>query len=233
LQAQQIDVAKLKPANCGFLVNWSTHMVQNFAGAPLKSVALRFVDLTGYDEQRKGELVVTQGGIEGSLIYAFSARLRESLLQRGEATFHLDLMPDRSKQEVLALLQRYPSKKSLGSFLQSQLKLDGVKKALVFESYGAKTVFNANTMADLIKAIPITVHATTPIDEAISTAGGVKFAAMNSDFMLSAMPGVFCAGEMLDWEAPTGGYLLTACFSTGKKAGEGVIKYLNNQLVSA
>ena len=226
LQERHVSVAELKPANCGFLVHWSAHMAQHFAGAPLKSVSLSFADINGVNEQRKGELIVTKGGVEGSLIYAFSAHLRDHIEQKGEATFYLDLMPDRSTHEVLSQLQRYQSKKSLGSFLQSQLKLDAAKKALVFEAYGAKTPFNASAIANLIKAIPITVYATTPIDEAISTAGGVRFEAMNADYMLNAMPGVFCAGEMLDWEAPTGGYLLTACFSTGKHAGEGVVKYL-------
>ena len=226
LEACNIPIAPLKPANCGFLCAWSEHLRSRFAGAPLKSVSLSFTDLTGYTETRKGEMIVTERGVEGSLIYAFSARLRDSLDLHGSATFYLDLLPNHDHAHIAAALQTKPANKTLGNFLKSRFKLDGVKTALLFETLDKAHWQNIPLLASTLKAIPLTVTATTPIDEAISTAGGVPFAALDNNLMLRQLPGVFCAGEMLDWEAPTGGYLLTACFASGREAGEGVIRWL-------
>ena len=226
LEACNIPIAPLKPANCGFLCAWSEHLRSRFAGAPLKSVSLSFTDLTGYTETRKGEMIVTERGVEGSLIYAFSARLRDSLDLHGSATFYLDLLPNHDHAHIAAALQTKPANKTLGNFLKSRFKLDGVKTALLFETLDKAHWQNIPLLASTLKAIPLTVTATTPIDEAISTAGGVPFAALDSNLMLRQLPGVFCAGEMLDWEAPTGGYLLTACFASGREAGECVIRWL-------
>ena len=226
LQSQSIPIAPLKPANCGFLCAWSEHLSSRFAGAPLKSVALRFTDLAGHSETRLGEMIVTKGGVEGSLIYAFSARLRDALDANGSATFYLDLLPNHDHAHVATILQSKPANKTLGNFLKSRFKLDGVKTALLFETLDKAHWQDIPRLATTLKAIPITVTATTPLDEAISTAGGVPFAALDGNLMLRELPGVFCAGEMLDWEAPTGGYLLTACFASGREAGEGVIRWL-------
>ncbi|WMP17006.1 TIGR03862 family flavoprotein [Thiothrix lacustris] len=226
LEACNIPIAPLKPANCGFLCAWSEHLRSRFAGAPLKSVSLSFTDLTGHSETRKGEMIVTERGVEGSLIYAFSARLRDSLDAHGSATFYLDLLPNHDHAHIAAALQTKPANKTLGNFLKSRFKLDGVKTALLFETLDKAHWQNIPLLVATLKAIPLTVTATTPIDEAISTAGGVPFAALDNNLMLRHKPGVFCAGEMLDWEAPTGGYLLTACFTSGREVGEGVIRWL-------
>lgn len=226
LEACNIPIAPLKPANCGFLCAWSAHLSSRFAGSPLKSVTLRFTDLAGQTETRMGEMIVTERGVEGSLIYAFAARLRDTLTVHGSATFHLDVLPNHSHTQIEAALHKKPTNKTLGNFLKSHWKLDGVKTALLFETLDKAYWQDSSRLAAALKAIPITVTATTPIDEAISTAGGVPFEALDENLMLRHNPGVFCAGEMLDWEAPTGGYLLTACFASGREAGEGVIRWL-------
>lgn len=231
LQARSIPVAPLQPANCGFLCHWSEYLRSRCAGSPLKSVTLSFTDLAGHAETRMGEMIITERGVEGSLIYAFSARLRDTLNARGAATFHLDLLPNHSQAQIEAALHNKPASKTLGAFLKNRFKLDATKTALLFEKL-AKTQGQAiPPLAATLKAIPVTVTATTPIDEAISTAGGVPFEALDDNLMLRELPGVFCAGEMLDWEAPTGGYLLTACFTTGKQAGQGVIHWLGNRKI--
>ncbi|WP_228288060.1 TIGR03862 family flavoprotein [Thiothrix subterranea] len=226
LTARHIPIAPLKPANGGFLCVWSEHLSSRFAGSPLKSVTLSFTDLNGQTETRMGEMIVTARGVEGSLIYAFSARLRDTLDVHGSATFHLDLLPNHSHAQLEAALHKKPANKTLGNFLKSHWKLDGVKAALLFETLDKAHWQNIPLLVSTLKAIPITVTATTPIDEAISTAGGVPFEALDENLMLRHLPGVFCAGEMLDWEAPTGGYLLTACFASGREVGEGIIRWL-------
>lgn len=226
LQARNIPIAPLQPANCGFLCDWSEHLRSRCAGSPLKSVTLTFTDLAGHTETRMGELIITERGVEGSLIYAFSARLRDSLNAQGTATFYLDLLPNHSREQIETALQRKPASKTLGNFLKSQFRLEGVKSALLFETLGKHPPQDNTLLATTLKAIPITVTATTLLDEAISTAGGIPFEALDGNLMLRQLPGVFCAGEMLDWEAPTGGYLLTACFASGRQAGQGVIRWL-------
>jgi hypothetical protein len=229
LQARGIDVAPLQSANCGFELEWSAHLRDKFAGSPLKSVALSFTDAQGHTERRQGEMVLSAYGVEGSLIYAFSRRLREELNARGSATFTLDLAPGRDAGRVLAEVSHPRGSRSLSSHLQSRVGITGVKTALLYEVLSKQQMNDPATLAATIKALPITVRATRPIAEAISSAGGVRFDGIDRNLMLSALPGVFVAGEMIDWEAPTGGYLLTACFATGLCAGQGVRAWLSRQ----
>lgn len=225
LQAREIPMAPLRPANNGFLCAWSEYLKQ-LAGSPVKAVSLSFTDHHGITTTRQGEFILTEGGVEGSLIYAFAAKLRDSLAQQGSAHFYLDLCPHQSPAQLAALLAKRPAKKSLGKFLKNQFKFDAVKTALVFENFDKSQASNPAYWGQHLKKLPITVIGMTPLDEAISTAGGIGFEALTQDLMLKQLPGVFCAGEMLDWEAPTGGYLLTACLATGKQAGEGALRYL-------
>ncbi|HPY41869.1 MAG TPA: TIGR03862 family flavoprotein [Thiolinea sp.] len=225
LAARAVEIAPLRPANNGFLCPWSTYL-KPLAGSPVKAVSLSFTNQQGRKETRQGELIITEQGVEGSLIYAFSAKLRDCLEQQGSANFYLDLCPHQTVQQLETILTKRPPKKSLSSFLKSQLHLDAIKTALVFERLDKTQVLSASYLAQLLKELPITVIGMTPLDEAISTAGGVRFEALDSQLMLQQLPGIFCAGEMLDWEAPTGGYLLTACFATGKQAGLGAAAYL-------
>jgi uncharacterized flavoprotein (TIGR03862 family) len=219
LAERGVALAPLVPSNCGFDVGWSAHLSERFAGAPLKGVALR---CEGFEQA--GEMVLTAGGIEGSLVYAASASLRDTLARDGSATLTLDLLPARPLDWVQRELAHPRGPRSMGTHLKTRLKIDGAKAALLWEV--APKGANEAQLAALIKALPITARATRPIDEAISTAGGVRFDAIDEHGMLQALPGVFCAGEMLDWEAPTGGYLLTACFSTGRVAGLGAARWL-------
>lgn len=229
LQARGVEIAPLQSANCGFEVAWSTHLRDKFAGAPLKSIVLTFTDLQGRTEQRQGEMVISAQGVEGSLIYAFSQRLREYLNTHGSATFMLDLAPGRTAQRVQAEVSSPRRSRSISSHLQSRVGITGIKTALLHEVLSKEHIADAATLAATIKALPITVHATRPIAEAISTAGGVCFNSLNQNLMLTALPGVFVAGEMVDWEAPTGGYLLSACFATGLCAGLGARDWLNRR----
>ena len=233
LGARGVPVAPLLASNCGFDVGrthagppeggWSEYFHSHFAGHPLKPVALRF-DPAGF--ARQGEFVVTESGVEGSLIYAASGAIRDVIVAQGAATIHLDLLPGRDASNVLAELARPRGSRSLSTHLKSRLAIDGVKAALLYELLPRETVHDAAQLAAALKALPMTLARTRPLDEAISSAGGVPFEAMDEALMLCAIPGVFCAGEMLDWEAPTGGYLLTACFATGRAAGEGALRWL-------
>ncbi|MBE7375728.1 TIGR03862 family flavoprotein [Pseudomonas lopnurensis] len=225
LQARGIAIAPLRPANCGFEVaGWSAHLLERFAGAPLKTVTLA---LPG-EAPRKGEFVLTASGIEGSLVYALSAPIRERIGQQGSATVLLDLLPDRSHQQIATALAKPRGSHSMAKHLHRQLRLDGTKAALLRELTDADAFQHPQALAAAIKALPITLLRPRPLDEAISSAGGVPFEALDDNLMLRQLPGVFCAGEMLDWEAPTGGYLLTACFATGKAAAEGMLRWLND-----
>lgn len=226
LQARGVALSPLLPSNCGFDCRWSAFFMERFAGQALKSVAIRFCNADGQVFQRKGEFVVTSSGVEGSLIYSVSSLLRNAILQHGEATFYLDLLPDMSPEGVLTELQHPRGSRSLSNHLKSRLRLEGVKLALLYELLSKADMHAPVTLAKGIKALPLTMRATRPIEEAISTAGGVKFESMTSGLMLEALPGIFCAGEMLDWEAPTGGYLLTGCLASGHWAGKGVLDYL-------
>ncbi len=228
LAARGIAVAPLLPANCGFDVKggWSEHFAQRFAGLPFKSVALALTTSAGVPFERKGEFVATAGGVEGSLVYAASSLLRDEIIRNGSATFHLDLLPDMSAERVLAEVLHPRGTRSLSSHLKSRLHIEGIKAGILYEQLSKDAMANPQHLAAAIKSVPITVTAARPIDEAISSAGGVLFEAMTPDLMLESCPGVFCAGEMLDWEAPTGGYLLQACFASGWRAGHGLLRYL-------
>lgn len=223
LQTRGVSVAPLQPANCGFEVaGWSAHLVEKFAGAPLKTVSLALPNET----PRKGEFVLTATGIEGSLVYALSADIRETINASGSATVLLDLLPNRTQANIAAALAKPRGSQSMAKHLHRQLKLDGAKAALLRELTAAETFQDPQALATSIKALPITLVRPRPLDEAISSAGGVPFEALNENLMLRQLPGVFCAGEMLDWEAPTGGYLLTACFASGRAAAVGMLRWL-------
>ena len=221
LQARGVELAPLRPSNCGFDVGWSEHLSSRFAGEPLKSVAIAF---EGW--RQAGEFVLTATGVEGSLVYAASSRLRERIASAGAATFELDLLPARSLDWVAGEVAHPRGPRSLSTHLKTRLHLSGVKAALLWEIVPKELQADPARFAAMIKALPIRVTAARPIDKAISTAGGVRFEALDERLMLRALPGVFCAGEMLDWEAPTGGYLLNACFATGRVAGQGASEWL-------
>ena len=247
LAARGVAVAPLLPANCGFDVavhrtlppdgqalpvqavapraGWSEFFASRFAGQPFKTVSVSFTDARGRHFQRKGEFVATATGVEGSLIYAASALLREEIIHTGHATLLLDLLPDNPTERVLAEVAHPRGSRSLSSHLKSRLGIDGIKAALLHELLGKDEMHCTATLARAIKALPLHLVAARPIDEAISSAGGVLFEVVNDDLMCEALPGVFCAGEMLDWEAPTGGYLLTACLASGRRAGLGVLRF--------
>ncbi|MBI5275813.1 MAG: TIGR03862 family flavoprotein [Burkholderiales bacterium] len=230
LQGQGVDVAPLVPSNCGFDVaptapgraGWSQHLRERFAGQPVKPVAARI----GNEEEQQGEFVLTDTGIEGSLVYAFSARLRDCIAQTGEATWTLDLLPQHTSAQVLAATSHPRGSRSLSQHLKSRLGLHGVKSALLHELLSSEALHDPARLALALKSLPLRLARARPVEEAISTAGGVRFEACDARGMLRAMPGVFCSGEMLDWEAPTGGYLLTACFATGRVAAQGVLDWL-------
>lgn len=250
LVSRGVAVAPLLPANCGFDVavqrhlppdgkalpvqvvpqqlraGWSEHFQTRFAGQPFKSVAIASANAQGQTFQRKGEFVATATGIEGSLVYAASSLLRDEIIRNGHATLYLDLLPDMSPERVLAEVSHPRGSRSLSSHLKSRLGIDGIKAAILHEVLSKEEINQPETLARAIKALPLHLVAARPLDEAISTAGGVLFEVLSEDLMCEALPGVFCAGEMLDWEAPTGGYLLTACFASGRRAGEGVLRYL-------
>jgi hypothetical protein len=241
LQERGVDVAPLQPSNCGFDVaptapgreGWSDHLRERFAGQPLKTVAGRFTDASGHTEVQPGEFVVTATGIEGSLVYAFSARLRDEIAAHGHATWSVDLLPQHTEAQVLAETRRPRGPRSLSTHLKSRLGIQGLKMALLHELLGPQQLADPVALAQALKALPIPLARPRPIDEAISTAGGVRFEALEDAGMLRALPGVFCAGEMLDWEAPTGGYLLTACLATGRTAARGALQWLAARPVPA
>jgi uncharacterized flavoprotein (TIGR03862 family) len=226
LEQRGVGLAPLQPSNCGFEVQaWSELMVSKFAGAPLKNIAIGLND----DVPRLGECVITATGIEGSLIYALSAPIREAINQYGAATVHIDLLPGRPVDKLQAALSKPRGSRSMAKHLHSQVGIDGVKAALLRELTDAATFADPALLARAIKALPLTLVKTRPLDEAISSAGGVTFEAMDERLMLKALPGVFCAGEMLDWEAPTGGYLLTGCFASGRAAGLGIVQWFKSE----
>ncbi len=224
LEGKGVPYVRLQPSNCGFDVSaWSELMVSKFAGAPLKNVAIGLRD----DAPRLGECVITATGIEGSLIYALSAPIRETINRDGSATVHIDLLPSKPLDKVRAALAKPRGSRSMSKHLHSQLGLDGVKAALLRELTPAEHFNDPAQLAVDIKALPLRLVKTRPIDEAISTAGGVPFEALDERLMLKQLPGVFCAGERRDWAAPTGASLLTGCFASGRAAGRGMLEWLN------
>lgn len=231
LRAHAVDVAALRPSNCGFDVGWSEYFRTRFAGSPITAVAASVPADADFATPRQGQFVVTESGVEGSLIYALSAGLRDQIERDGHAVLTLDLVPGKSTERVVAEVSAPRGSRSLSSHLQSKLGLDKLKTALLHECLPKEILQDPTQLATAIKALPLRLNAARPIDEAISSAGGVRFDAMDQQLMLGALPGVFCAGEMLDWEAPTGGYLLTACFASGKRAGNGAVAYLQGMMV--
>ena len=228
LEARGVEVAPLRAANCGFDVwgrdgqGWTPHFVERHAGQALKSVAIHIGGPQADPWQRKGEFVVTGSGLEGSLIYAASARLRDDLAQ-GQGWLSIDLLPDRSPDQVLEEVSRPRGSRSLSSHLKSRLGLQGVKVGLLHELLPREDWMNPQILSQAITRLPVRLKAARPVAEAISTAGGVRRESLTPGLMLKACPGVYCAGEMLDWEAPTGGYLLTACLASGWRAAQDIL----------
>ncbi len=222
LRARGVDVAPMLPANCGFDVRggWTPFFSGKFAGQPFKTVALSLKLPDGTQWSRRGEFVATAGGIEGSLVYAASAMLRDQIVSAGQAHLSIDLLPDLTAERVRAEVLHPRGSRSLASHLKGRLGIEGIKAALLHEALGRDGMADADRLAATIKAVPLVLSAARPVEEAISTAGGIAFGAVDEGLMLRRVPGVFCAGEMLDWEAPTGGYLLTACLASGMVAGQ-------------
>lgn len=226
LHARGVEIAPLQSANCGFDIDWSTHFQQRHAGSPLKPVIAHWCDAHGTAHELQGECVVSEYGIEGSVIYAIAADLREAINRNGHAQLELDLVPGRELQRLHADLARPRKGRSFGEHLRRAAGVDAVKTALVFEILGKDAGNDLDAVARTLKRLPLRLLRPRPMAEAISTAGGVRLEAMDARLMLHALPGVFCAGEMLDWEAPTGGYLLTACYASALRAAEGVVDWL-------
>jgi uncharacterized flavoprotein (TIGR03862 family) len=229
-----VQISPLKPANCGFEVmvrnqpGWSEFLASRHAGQPLKNVSLSFTDSLERQFSRRGEFVLTQTGVEGSLIYAASALLRDEIERHGSATFELDLKPDWSIGKLETELSRPRQGRSLSSCLKSRLGLSAAAIALLHELLARAALDDPRRLAARIKCLALTLHRARPIDEAISSAGGVELESLTDALMIRSSPGLFCAGEMLDWEAPTGGYLLTACLASGHVAGQGALEYLRS-----
>jgi uncharacterized flavoprotein (TIGR03862 family) len=225
LAAKDIDISRLRPANCGFTVPWSDIFRDRFEGQPLKGVALSFGPHTA-----RGEAIVTRSGIEGGAIYALSAELREALAHARHLTLQVALRPDIEMKDLIARLSAPKGKQSLSNFLRKAAQLSPVAIGLLQEAAKASGIslgsLSPENLAGLINAVPVHFTGVAPIARAISTAGGISFSEIDADFMLRRLPGVFAAGEMLDWEAPTGGYLLQASFATGAAAGKGALKRL-------
>ena len=224
--ADKAGIAALKPSNCGFDLDWSEHFAARFAGQPIKPALVTFAGNDGAPRQYQGEFVVTSTGIEGSLIYALSSRLRAAIEREGSVRIELDLAPGRSPERLLGELSRPRKGRSLSEFLRRNVGLEGVRAGLVQELVPKSDMTDAAALVRWIKALPLTLRRPRPLAEAISTAGGVELDGLDQKLMLRSMPGVFLAGEMLDWEAPTGGYLLAASFASGRIAGQGAAEWL-------
>lgn len=233
MAAKGIEIAPLAPANCGFDIPWTTYFSERQAGAPLKPVVAHWTDLQGQPRTQQGECVITATGIEGSLIYALAADLRDTLQRDGQVTVELDLLPGQTDVQVLEKLLRPRQGRSFGEHLRRQLGLGGVKSALLFEVLGREAgQLPPERIAAALKRLPLSPVRPRPIAEVISTAGGVRLEALDAQLMLPQRPGTFFAGEMLDWEAPTGGYLLTACYASGLRAGRGVVTWLDDRVAA-
>ena len=227
LAQRGVLVAPLKPTNCGFDVAWSEYFRSRFSGQPLKSICVSFSNAEDVDMCQQGEFIVTANGVEGGLIYRLSAMLREEIAAKGFAVIHLDLLPGTELPLLIAKISQDRGKNSMANHLRKRVGIDGVKAGLLREIVSASDFDNPVRLCTTLKALPIKLLSTRPIDEAISSAGGIAFEALDENLMIRSIPGVFCAGEMLDWEASTGGYLLTACFASGRAAGLGVLASLN------
>lgn len=229
LNERGVQSAPFKPSNCGFEVSWSEHFRQKYEGQPLKAVILHFTDSGKQSWQKQGEFIITTYGLEGSLIYALSAPIRDEIDKNGSAVIHLDLAPDRSLELLAERLSQPRGSKSISYHLEHKVGMRGLKAGLLWEFLPRFFFDDPQKLARAIKDLHITLLAPRPLDEAISSAGGLLFEELDEHLMLKKIPGVFCAGEMLDWEAPTGGYLVTACCATGRAAGQGALNWLHNQ----
>lgn len=230
LSERHVPIAPLQPANCGFDVRWSQHFRTRFAGYPVKTVALVSNALDGSTIRHMGEFVVTANGVEGGIIYMVSATVRDVITAEGLATLRLDLAPDRTLKQLVSDLSRPRGKRTVATHLKRCAGMTGVKAGLLREAVPREVLGDPVRLAAAIKALPLMLTAPRPIEEAISTAGGLSFTALDDSLMVRALPGVFCAGEMLDWEAPTGGYLLTACLATGRLAGDKAAQWSKTQV---
>lgn len=226
LRRKEISIPPLEPANCGFETQWSPYFAENFAGSPMKSCILKIGD-----RSVPGDFIVTKTGVEGGAVYTLSTAIREQITTKGAAMLLLDLTPGRSLERLTVSLSRPRGKRSLAKHLKQATGLEGVKASLLRERLPVSTFDNPATLAKAIKGLGVVLTKPRPIAEAISTAGGLAFEDMNEDFEITSLPGVFAAGEMLDWEAPTGGYLLTACLATGRAAGLSAAAWLKSQEV--
>lgn len=224
LRGEGIDIAAFQPANCGFDVTWSATFSERFAGEPLKAVTA-----TSQAGTFPGEFVISKTGIEGSLVYAHAAALRDRLAKKGEASLIVDLAPGRNEERLARDLARQDSKASFSNRLRKGAGIEGVKAGLLRELAEPAVLSHPETLARLIKALPIPLLRPRPIAEAISSAGGIRWDELDERYMLKKLPGMFAAGEMIDWEAPTGGYLLTACFATGHAAAKGMDSWLKDR----
>lgn len=229
LTEKNIATTPFSASNCGFDVKWSQAFIDEYAGAVVDQVAIVYKDRNGHLARRLGQITITSHGIEGHLIYLLSGLFRDQLRAEGVVTIHIDLLPDLPLHRTIQHCAHPRGPRSIAGHLQSRLNLRAVKMALLRELSSPDCLQKPTTLANAIKMLPLTLLAPRPIAEVMSTAGGVKLEALNSNLMLLNMPGVFCAGEMLDWEAPTGGYLLTACFASGKVAGRGALAWLSEQ----
>ena len=247
LQQQGVELAPLLPSNGGFETKWSQYFVDQCAGQPLKTAEFwltttpakaskgrpksakttRTLAAGKQTAHLRGECLMTEHGLEGGAIYTLSAALRDEILRHGSVTLHVDLLPDYTAEKVLAEVSHPRGTRSLSSHLRSRLGVHGVKAALLRECLSAETFKDPVKLAEGLKALPIVLTACRPIDEAISTAGGVQFEGLTKQLMIKTLPGVFCAGEMLDWEAPTGGYLINGAMASGKAAATGVSEWLS------
>jgi len=247
LQQQGVELAPLLPSNGGFETKWSQYFIDQCAGQPLKTAEFwltttpakaskgrpksakttRILAAGKQTAHLRGECLMTEHGLEGGAIYTLSAALRDEILRHGSVTLYVDLLPDYTAEKVLAEVSHPRGTRSLSSHLRSRLGVHGVKAALLRECLSAETFKNPVKLAEGLKALPIVLTACRPIDEAISTAGGVQFEGLTQQLMIKTLPGVFCAGEMLDWEAPTGGYLINGAMASGKAAATGVNEWLS------
>ncbi len=226
LKNKGIILAPFKPTNMGFNVNWSDLFKEKFSGKPLKNIELSFKDINGNLQLKLGELLVSEYGVEGNLIYTFSKFMREKIDQKSPLTVYLDLFPHRSTSKLKQQLSSSRGKLSLSSFWK-RIGLSGVVGSLLREVLAKELLSDPELVAKTLKKFPLTLESYRPIEEAISTAGGLGFENLDQELMLKDFPGIFCVGEMLDWEAPTGGYLLTGVMGQGKQAAQGLLKFLH------
>jgi uncharacterized flavoprotein (TIGR03862 family) len=222
LTEKGVAVSPLQPANCGFEVPWSRVMIERFAGTPLKRIAISRAGRTV-----QGEAMLTEEGIEGGAVYALAGAIREAVTRNGSAMIRLDLRPDLTVQALTQRLAAQRKGESFSNRLRKQIGLSPVAIGLIHEVDRHASQKDAESLATLVKELPLIITAVRPIDRAISTAGGVRFDALTNDLMVKSLPGIFCAGEMLDWEAPTGGYLLQGCFATGMAAARGIDRFVS------